>query len=304
MSKVRYTKRNYCFNKKCRNENFDSNLKKMLSLNDHESNLGIFDILFCEKCRMGYTDPYPTADTAHILYESKDSSDFDIGNRNFIDFIKDYLSVQTLKKIAGPKVITHFLDFSTGNGRYAIGASKAFPKAIIHAVDYSNIPPLSIIENKSNITYFSSNEFADVKINYDFIFLRHVLEHSHDPVSLIKKLGSLLNPDGILYIEVPNLDSGCARIFKNHWMPFYVPRHIFHFTEDSLSNIICESNLDFKIGRNEAPLMGNTFAILTGINKAKAWVKIVGIFLHPLQILIEKLYGSSSCIHAICKKKA
>jgi SAM-dependent methyltransferase len=164
-------------------------------------------------------------------------------------------------------------------------------------------PPLFFTEtNNSRIKYFKNTNFFTVK-KYDLIILRHVLEHTYDPVSLIQYLGKYLSDSGILYIEVPNLDSGCAKFFKKYCPLFYVPRHIFHFTAKSLVLVIDEAELNYKIGKNEIPIMGNIFAILTGAKDENFFVKIIGIFLYPFQLAIETFYNSSTCINAICRKQ-
>jgi len=39
---------------------------------------------------------------------------------------------------------------------------------------------------------------------YDCVAAFHVLEHQHDPVAFLRRLGRLLAPTGVLYLEVPN----------------------------------------------------------------------------------------------------
>ena len=272
----------------------------LLSAKDYESNLGNFDILYCPDCKVGFTQPYPTAETAHFLYDTKSSSDFDVVKHSIIDSTKDFLSVRFLKKITKKKAVKAVLDFSTGNGRFALSAKRAFPSAKVDAVDFqSDAPP--ILKNEPLVSYVSYEQFLLQKnIKYDIVILRHVLEHSHEPVELVKMLAKYLSPDGVLYIEVPNLDSGCAKIFRGKWKLYYVPRHIFHFTPFSLKSVVQRAGLTAEIGRNEMPLMGNTLAIIFGISQSNALVQVLGILLHPIQLVIEKVFFSSSCINAKC----
>lgn len=39
---------------------------------------------------------------------------------------------------------------------------------------------------------------------YDYVFASYILEHVQDPVAVIKMAGSVLKPDGLLFIVVPN----------------------------------------------------------------------------------------------------
>ena len=270
-----------------------------MSVPDHETNLGEFDIIYCKKCEIGFTNPQPTEESVHLLYDKKSSSDFDLIKKSFVDKIKDLLGLRALKKISQKRDIKNVLDFATGNGRFAFLLNKAFPLAHIDAVDYQSNPPKLLKTKCANLKYQCLSEFKWTK-KYDLIFLRHVLEHSHRPVNLLKKLASVLSAGGVLYIEVPNLNSGCAKFFGRNWKLFYVPRHINHFTKESLRTICLKAGVIPEIGENEMPLMGNTFAIFFNLDQSNFFVKIAGILLHPIQMIIEFCYRSSSCINAKC----
>ena len=54
-------------------------------------------------------------------------------------------------------------------------------------------------------------ETAKFRKKYSFITLIHVFEHMTDPHAALRKLRSMLAPDGILYIEVPNVQEFYGR---------------------------------------------------------------------------------------------
>ena len=277
-------------------------LRKVARLKDHETNLGEFDVLFCARCKLGFTDPFPTEETTGFLYDAKDSSDFDVIQHSVIDTVKDFLSVRQVKSLAPHSHLRAVLDYATGNGRFALSAAKAFPSVRVDAVDYQDAPP-QLLETQRNarLRYYSLADFATQDQQYDLIILRHVLEHTHHPVDLVRDLAARLAPGGVIYIEVPNLDSGCAKVFGKNWKGYYVPRHIFHYTASSLAEIVERAGLQADIGRNEMPLMGNTISILTGVGKSNVFVQCLGVLLHPLQLAIERWHRSSTCIHAVCR---
>lgn len=284
--------------------NTEANWQKIIRTEDFESNLGEFDVYFCKKCKIGFTDPYPTEETTQYLYESRNSKDFDAIRNTFIDHLKDYLSVKQLKQLTHQMDIKNVLDYSTGNGRFAFSAAKAFPNACVDAVDYHvTPPPLFQTSSELKVNYYTVTEFPTLVHQYDLIILRHVLEHTHHPIELIKELSTHLSPNGIIYIEVPNLESGYAKFFKKYATLYYVPRHLFHYTSDSLKNIVHRAGLEATIGKNEMPLMGNTISVLLGLNRSNILIQCLGILLHPFQLLIEAWHRSSTCIHAICQHK-
>jgi len=78
---------------------------------------------------------------------------------------------------------------------------------------------------------------------FDMICLWHVLEHLTDPVEELRHAGQLLQPGGVLFLAVPNLDSIQARIGGEHWFHLDLPRHALHFTPDSLERTLAAAGL-------------------------------------------------------------
>lgn len=87
--------------------------------------------------------------------------------------------------------------------------------------------------------------------NYDIIIMSHVVEHLYDLNTAMKNVHSLLNDDGLLYIEVPSF----------HWCEVrspsvWAPEHLSYFTKTSLANILRIHN--FKIMKiKESRYWGN-----------------------------------------------
>ena len=71
--------------------------------------------------------------------------------------------------------------------------------------------------------------------SFDCVTLWHVLEHVPDPLALLKEVRRILRPDGFVYIEVPNAGGWAARQFGHHWLAYDVPKHLFHFSSQTLA---------------------------------------------------------------------
>jgi predicted SAM-dependent methyltransferase len=83
-------------------------------------------------------------------------------------------------------------------------------------------------------------DFLDSR--YDFVFLRHVLEHTFDPILTLQNVRQKgLTRHGKVVILVPNIDSFEAKLFRKYWHGFDVPRHRFHFSKKSLSRILVDT---------------------------------------------------------------
>ena len=73
---------------------------------------------------------------------------------------------------------------------------------------------------------------------FEAAILWHVLEHSSEPAELLKEVQNLLVPGGVLLVGVPNFGSLEARSSTSGWFHLDVPRHLVHFTRDSLINMM------------------------------------------------------------------
>jgi 2-polyprenyl-3-methyl-5-hydroxy-6-metoxy-1,4-benzoquinol methylase len=76
--------------------------------------------------------------------------------------------------------------------------------------------------------------------DFDVITLWHVLEHVENLLEYIEVLKSKLKPDGVLIIAVPNYNSFDANYYKEHWAAFDVPRHLWHFSQESIRKLFSQ----------------------------------------------------------------
>lgn len=83
-----------------------------------------------------------------------------------------------------------------------------------------------------------------VGTQFDLVVMVHVLEHVPDPVAILRDCGKLLKPQGALVLAVPNLASWQARLFGRQWFHLDVPRHLVHFTPESLAFALVQAGFD------------------------------------------------------------
>lgn len=84
-----------------------------------------------------------------------------------------------------------------------------------------------------------------LKLNHKagLIILSHVLEHISEPNSFLKKIKELLNPNGILYVEVPGLKN--PRV-KNR--QFIQPGHLLYFNLETVSEMVKKNGFNYVSG--------------------------------------------------------
>ena len=84
---------------------------------------------------------------------------------------------------------------------------------------------------------------------FDVVTFWHVLEHLHDPLGELREAFRILKPDGLLVVDVPNIASWQARLFAANWRTLDTPRHVYHFSPDTLNAMLARAGFTcFKTG--------------------------------------------------------
>ena len=79
--------------------------------------------------------------------------------------------------------------------------------------------------------------------SFDVITLWHVLEHVENLLEYIEILKNKLKPNGVLIIAVPNYKSYDASYYKEYWAAFDVPRHLWHFSQESIKKLFSQVSM-------------------------------------------------------------
>jgi SAM-dependent methyltransferase len=76
---------------------------------------------------------------------------------------------------------------------------------------------------------------------FDCVTAFHVLEHVPDPIGAVRRMLGWLAPGGLLIVEVPNAGGLGARLFGQAWSGLELPRHLSHFTPDTLTAVVAQA---------------------------------------------------------------
>jgi SAM-dependent methyltransferase len=81
----------------------------------------------------------------------------------------------------------------------------------------------------------SVEDWLDSPGSFDFVTMSHVIEHVHDPISLLRAAYDLLRPGGRIFLATPNIDAIGHSLYGRHWRGLEPPRHLVLFNRTSLS---------------------------------------------------------------------
>ncbi len=101
---------------------------------------------------------------------------------------------------------------------------------------------------------------------FDGIIFTHVLEHISNPSKFFSKLKKIMNEDGILIIEVPNIERPFSDEMK--WETYCDPGHLHYFSKNTLETILRQSGFVVDLMTDEIfEPYGNLFCIAKIQNK-------------------------------------
>jgi SAM-dependent methyltransferase len=90
-------------------------------------------------------------------------------------------------------------------------------------------------------------EIGDVHGRFDIITIVHVLEHSNDPVNMLRLARERLRDGGTIVVTIPLFGGMAWRLYGRDWVQLDAPRHVYLHTRASLG--IAASAADLRIER-------------------------------------------------------
>jgi len=100
--------------------------------------------------------------------------------------------------------------------------------------------------------------------SFDAVIMWHVLEHLPHPEQTLAEIRRILRPGGRLILAVPNFGSLQSQRMANDWFHLDLPRHLYHFTPETLQRLLACNEFHYESVRHLAMLQ-NSFGWLQSI---------------------------------------
>jgi len=218
-----------------------------------------YSVLECSSCKLVFTEPM----LSKIDYKNETTH-----WRDELNIVESYIE-QKYKNDLTHSV--NILEIGAGDGRHIIKLKSKFKKNL-SAVAFdiginkkfkaegSLIKDIVLVDDWTCL----NNKFSGF---FDIIYAFHVLEHVENVYDFISSCISLLKPNGVLILSVPNPNRGSLKIFRNEdWD--YPPYHLTRWSKETLIYLQRRFNLK-SVNISETPLTFKDFYIFVIDTKSK-----------------------------------
>ena len=215
-----------------------SNIQRVLSARDQTVSKQLFTVCHCDQCEAMFTQDVPGTEAIGSYYASENYISHSDTQQGLINKLYHLIRRRTLlakmylvKKETG-KHAGNILDVGCGTGAFLHTMQQAGWKT-------TGLEPDQAAREKAKKLYdlqilSSEKLFTLTPGTLDAITLWHVLEHVHQLHEYVEQLKKLLTENGRLFIAVPNYTSYDADVYKENWAAYDVPRHLYHFSPQSI----------------------------------------------------------------------
>lgn len=203
-----------------------------------------FAVAQCQQCGLRFTNPRPTRHSLQHFYPAAYPPHQPVselrrgGGRTWSAFLPSWLATKhPLRKLHGQG---RLLDFGCGSG--------AFLQRMQHlgwqvtGVD-TFLPAIERLRNELGLRVFAGS-LPHPHLppqSFDVVTMFHSLEHVPWPRKVLTAAHDLLVANGKLLVAVPNIHSLPYRLFGPAWCGLDLPRHLTHFSIETLRRILGET---------------------------------------------------------------
>lgn len=204
-----------------------------------------FVIVQCENCGFKFTNPRPDQNHIGAYYESEAYISHSNTSKGIIN--KAYKIVRSMTIRQKVELINRvsekgkILDYGCGTGNFLEACQK-------EGWETEGVEPNETARQQASQltrkTIWPELQPGLEANSFEVITMWHVLEHIHNLNETFSRLIQLARPQGIMIIAVPNADSLDAKEYKENWAAYDVPRHLYHFNQQTMRRFLKKHKLD------------------------------------------------------------
>ena len=238
---------------------------------------GVFDTRFgidtpyviakCASCGLEQTTPLPDQEALNALYEKYYNFSGEKNTRYTqlrAKFINSFLYRVWL-------AIDGDISFHLASGKGSlldVGCNEGRGLEFYRSHGFSaeglelNSRAAEVARSKGFVVHGSTLEGFTTDKKYDVVVLSNVLEHSLNPADMLRAIHGLLSQNGQVWISCPNSQSWLRSAFGRFWINWHVPFHVVHFSQNTLRDILKNTQFEVTEMRQETPALWVSHSII------------------------------------------
>lgn len=190
----------------------------------------------CADCEHVYVSPRVSAEVVSELASELDSRDHAAGVMTIQKLFARPICHLLRSRAPGPRL----LDIGFGQG-WILQLAKSY-----------GFEPYGVESSRSQIEALQAQLGDHLHLvqpaqadfpweGFDAIVISHVLEHLSEPGELLARVFQAMNPDGVLYVAVPDIESFQFQAFGKRWDVVSPITHLQYFRESTLRRVLSDS---------------------------------------------------------------
>lgn len=218
----------------------ETNSEEQFSYHDE---YGRYAVVRCRACGFHFLNPRPTQTTIGVYYAADTYTPFLSSSDRENLFSKAYRGIRRYSVAWKRNRIEQYvhegsiLDLGCGTGEFLAEMKR-------HGWQTAGIEPspeaAAYAREKLQLNVVTGT--METLIAHDQVYhgitMWHVLEHVHEAEKVLQAISVKLAHDGVLAIAVPNRDCVDASVYKSEWIALDPPRHLYHFTPQSMASLL------------------------------------------------------------------
>jgi 2-polyprenyl-3-methyl-5-hydroxy-6-metoxy-1,4-benzoquinol methylase len=203
---------------------------------------GKFRLRRCRGCRHTFQDPRLNARGLAFYYrdayDGRNASGMDTLFGSYVQPYEDRIDM-----VAAHHTARRWLDVGCGHGHLCAKGQRMLPGVRFDGLDMGAGVETARARGWLDTAHLGlfPDRAESLAGAYDVVSMSHYLEHTVDPRAEISAAHTVLEPGGVLLIEVPDPDSRWIALLGRFWMPWFQPQHLHFVSSIQLAALLREA---------------------------------------------------------------